>query len=720
MSRSFLDFVHRAALSSALTIVMASTVAPAQAYPRPGTSTQLDVVPRKPAPTAEAINTSLSASGRFVAFDTASRLVEVDDNGQSDVYVRDMKTHRIWLASIGNRGDAAQGLPGLSDLQGRARWNEPLSWDPSMSADGRYVAFVSRAVNLVEDDRNQATDIFVFDRKKNRTERVSVDSKGGEGSLLEVGLRAPHSWAPSIDGRGRRITFTSRAAFVPEDDNDSADVYVHDRKSDRTRLVSVGRGGATASAGCADPAGVEVLPCNLLPNDSLSDASSISADGRFVAFQSMASNLVQGDSNEVTDAFVRDLSRKRTERVSVTSAEREVGGSTTIRAAGWFLESNSFDRVEHAISGNGRYVVFSSHADDLVPNDREQSFDLETTDPDYFVRDRKLGRTEKVSVSSTGSEVDNWTSGDIEVAAISADGRFVTFPAHLREPAAPKGSPPGSGIFVYDRVAGSLEISSRKTDGSIGTGCRNESTPAGDPGWSGVSAPDIDSDGRHVSFSSCNSTMYTYGSDDGEIQHVFLRDRGVPVGVDGHAGRRKPDAPADEGTCAAGFCLPPVPAPMVADAEDDGSIAPWTDVVGARAVERRDRADIFIVEEIAGLETTDPVKMANGDLSPIVYGVSLKRGRHRLEARAVGVSGGSFGLFDCTDASPTPCRFLRTSEGGFGTTGDRIVFSFPLRQIGARAGSHISDIEVFTALGTFHAGATKILDSVAVGSPAVL
>jgi Tol biopolymer transport system component len=162
------------------------------------------------------------------------------------------------------------------------------SQDPAVSADGRYVAFASEAGDLVAGDENSTTDVFVFDRMAGSTERVSLDTSGGNADDF--------STAPAISADGRYVAFTSRASnLVPEDLNAGIDVFVRDRLSGTTERVSRDTAGADPNAGSSDP--------------------SISADGRYVAFVSDASDLVAGDANGSTDVFVHDRESKPTLRV---------------------------------------------------------------------------------------------------------------------------------------------------------------------------------------------------------------------------------------------------------------------------------------------------------------------------------------------------------------------------------------------------------------------
>jgi Ca2+-binding RTX toxin-like protein len=194
--------------------------------------------------------TSISADGRFVAFSSmASNLVPGDTNGREDVFVHDRQTGQTERVSV-----ASNGTQGNRD-----------SYAGSISADGRFVVFVSEAANLVQGDTNGTRDIFVHDRQTGRTERVSVASDGTEGNR--------GSEAPSISADGRFVVFHSEASnLVPGDRNGCADIFVHDRQTGRTERVSMASDGTEGTNYSYDP--------------------SISADGRFVAFRSLAINLV--------------------------------------------------------------------------------------------------------------------------------------------------------------------------------------------------------------------------------------------------------------------------------------------------------------------------------------------------------------------------------------------------------------------------------------------
>ena len=264
----------------------------------------------------ESFHPVISGDGRYVAFPSfASNLVAGDTNGFQDVFVRDRGTRVTRRVSVGLGGAQAN----------------DTSYEPAISADGRYVAFFSNATNLAAGDTNDTrVGVYVRDRKTQVTRRVSV------------GLGRPQANSdchePAISGDGRYVAFSSLASnLVAGDTNETCDVFVRDRTTQVTRRVSVGPGGAQANGG--------------------SGAPSISADGRYVAFYSNASNLVAGDTNETADVFVRDRKTQVTRRVSVGP-----GGA----------QANNVSCIP-AISADGRYVAFYSIASNLVAGDTNES-----------------------------------------------------------------------------------------------------------------------------------------------------------------------------------------------------------------------------------------------------------------------------------------------------------------------------------------------------------
>ena len=262
---------------------------------------------------------ALSSDGRFVAFrSAATNLVAGDTNAALDVFVRDRAngtTERVSVATNGTQGNG-------------------ISQEPSISADGRYVAFQSLATNLVNGDTNGFEDIFVRDRQLNQTFRVSL----GPGGAQSNGA----SREPSISANGSCISFWSLASnLVASDINGVDDIFLRDRPNATTELVSISTGGVQGNSASFDP-------------------SAISADGRLVAFYSVASNLVSGDTNATTDIFLRDRLYGTTERMSVATSGTQGNGASHAPA----------------ISADGHVIAFESLATSLVAGDTNSVQDV--------------------------------------------------------------------------------------------------------------------------------------------------------------------------------------------------------------------------------------------------------------------------------------------------------------------------------------------------------
>lgn len=204
----------------------------------------------------------------------------------------------------------------------------------------RYVAFESRAANLTAHDTNGVTDVFVHDNDSKQMVRVSISSSGIQGN--------GGSFSPALTPDGRVVVFESLATnLVPGDTNRHRDIFVHDRRTGMTSRVSVDSRGNQAN--------------------NFSQAPQLSADGRYIVFESLASNLVPGDTNGVIDVFVHDRQTGRTSRVSVGNDGTQANNAS----------------VNPTISGDGRYVTFESFATSLLPVKQEQAkqvfvYDLET------------------------------------------------------------------------------------------------------------------------------------------------------------------------------------------------------------------------------------------------------------------------------------------------------------------------------------------------------
>jgi hypothetical protein len=213
------------------------------------------------------------------------------------------------------------------------------SYAPSLSADGSIVAFTSTATNLVVGDTNQFADLFVHDRTTGVTERVSVDASGIEADGA--------SGCASLTADGQGVTFASAATnLVVGDINARIDLFFHDRSSGVTECVSVAASGGAANGDSGD---------------LYYTRNSVSADGRFVAFWSKASNLVAGDGNGVSDVFVRDRMLGGTRRASVDSqgvAEDDDSGLVSISSDGQFVAFDSLATNLVAGDTNGFNDVF--------------------------------------------------------------------------------------------------------------------------------------------------------------------------------------------------------------------------------------------------------------------------------------------------------------------------------------------------------------------------
>ncbi|MFN0244144.1 MAG: hypothetical protein ACKVWV_14740 [Planctomycetota bacterium] len=304
----------------------------------------------------------------------------------------------------------------------------------AVSADGRYLAFVSQAANLVAGDTNSIADVFVRDMVAGTTARVNVSSTGAQA---DGPLHASSTIAISSDGQ--RVAFASLAAnLVPGDTNTAADVFVHDRTDGSTRRVSVGTGGVQTNAHSHRPA--------------------ISGNGRYVAFVSDAEMLVPDDSNAHTDVFLHDLVTGRTERVSVGSSGQQGN-----------LSSDS----EITISGDGRFVAFGSRSTNLAPGDGNASMDV-------FLRDRANGVTELVSANALGFPANRGGFGP----DVSDDGRYVSFVSTATDLAAPD-ELVTADLFLRDRSSG--------TTARINVDANGLPSPA-------VRAATIAGDGRFVAF----------------------------------------------------------------------------------------------------------------------------------------------------------------------------------------------------------------------------
>ncbi len=465
---------------------------------------------------------SITADGRFVAFDSvASNLVAGDTNASADVFLHDNwsgTTERVSVDSFGAQGNSDSTWPSLSadgrfvafessasnlvpgDTNGKhdvfvrdrvtgitervsvdgigSQGNAHSYW-PSISANGDFVAFVSDASNLVAGDTNGWGDVFVRDRTLGTTERVSVDSAGAQGMNI--------SDSPSISADGNLVAFASWSeTLVTGDTNVTKDIFVHDRQSGATELASVSTSGAQGN-----------YP---------SDQPSISADGRFVAFCTNSSTLVSGDTNIVEDVFVRDLQAGTTERVSISTS----GAQASTTCAG------------PSMSADGRFVVFHTGSNTLVGGDTNGSVDV-------FLRDRLNGTTSRVSVDSAGGQV----SGNSDKATLSADAGVVAFRSFSGN-MVPNDTNGWYDVFVRDRGTASpgTDLCQPGSSGSIPCPCANPaaSSPRGCDNSFGTGGAQITSSGR-AWLAGDTVVFATNGQTPSSTSIVLQGNAGITTGV---------------------------------------------------------------------------------------------------------------------------------------------------------------------------------------------
>lgn len=359
---------------------------------------------------------ALSADGKEIAFDSVATNLTLDANGAvRDIFLRDVVANATRLITQAPNGDAANGpsshaaiggnvvafqsdasnlVPGdgngLRDVFARgargpvvrvseaAGGGDPngVSSDADVSADGRYVVFVSAASNLVPGDTNGVVDVFVRDLVAGSTQRVT----DGNGP----------SAAPAISPDGGYVSFASAASnLVSGDDNGVQDVFMADLVRSRIERVSV-----SSSEREQNRAVIEPFP----------QVSDLSRDGLFVVFDSDATNLVRGDRNRDTDVFLRNTRRDVTIRVSLDKY-------------GFEADNDSFNP---SISPDGRFTVFQSFASRLAEGDGPKE--------DVFVYDRAIGAPTVLSVGARGQRRGKETSAQLlQRPRISADGRIAAF-----------------------------------------------------------------------------------------------------------------------------------------------------------------------------------------------------------------------------------------------------------------------------------------------------
>jgi hypothetical protein len=436
---------------------------------------------------------AFAANGRFLAFTSAAaNLVDGDTNVRDDVVVlrADFVGGILTILSFARVSVSATGEEASGD-----------SGSPALSADGRFVAFVSEAVDLVAGDGNGLEDVFVHDRDIDgngifddvggiATVRVSVDTAGGDSN----GVSAD----PSLSRDGRFVAFASEASdLVTNDSNGAADVFVRDRDSDGNGIFDETGGTATVRVS-VDSSGAEANGASVFPE--------ISADGRFVAFASDASDLVPADANGVGDVFIHDRDADgngvfdepgaiATTRVSVDSAGTEGNGDSLSRPS---------------LSADGRVVAFDSVADDLVAADTNGVRDV-------FVRYWAAGQTVRASIDAAGRQGDAASTS----ARLSANGRLVAFESRATTLVA--GDANGvADVFLHDLLTG---ITSRTSAQSTGVG--------GGEGNAASVSPALSADGRITAFRSAATNLDFLLPDTNGLDDVYVGGGVLVNDIDG-------------------------------------------------------------------------------------------------------------------------------------------------------------------------------------------
>jgi hypothetical protein len=499
-------------------------------------------------------NAEITPDGRYVVFeDNATDLVagRTKNNVSNDVYVRDLVAGTTNLVSVNKNGT------GTGDAE---------SSDAVISDDGRFVAFLSNADDLVANDTNKATDVFMRDMKNGTTSLVSINRFGtasgntGSGGFLDQAQFAHPTLAISSDGR--YVTFNSTADdLTTNDSNNIAALYRRDLSTATTVMVTVNQAGTNASNGFGVPYKFSVTPdgryvafqseaSDLVPNNaknfwndiyvrdiqnntttlvSINSASTaggntnsqfpfISDDGRYVVFQSDATNLVNGDNNNAPDIFVRDLQAKTTSLVSI-NAQGTASGNGASSPDKFLIYLNGY-----RFSSNGHVVAFESDASDLVANDNN-------TATDVFARDLTASTTlvSQRSPSLPAAIMGNATS---QFQSVSADGRYVAFLSGATDIVSNQFSYPNANVFVRDRQTGTNILVSANKDH---TAAANNTSDL----------PLIASGGRYVFFRSGadNLVANELSNPDGTIWRYDLTTGTLVQAVIANDGKSGPNAP---------------------------------------------------------------------------------------------------------------------------------------------------------------------------------
>ena len=345
------------------------------------------------------------------------------------------QSNAIARISVNNNGVQANGQSGSS----------------SLSDDGRFITFESNATNLVPNDINGQTDTFIYDSLNKTVELITLAPDGVQAN--------GSSSSGSISGDGNYIAFASFADnLVAGDANKQRDIFLYNRLAKTTQLVSVASNGTQANG--------------------LSLFSAINDDGKYVAYESTASNLVSGDSNGLTDIFLFDRINQKTTRINVAADGTQANGVSTIGS----------------ISDDGNFVSFTSEASNLVANDTNGKSDV-------FIYDRQKNTVELISTGGNGDS----TSG-----LISGNGLYVVYESDADNLVA--GDTNGKkDIFIYDRVNKTTELVDVANNGIQSNGNSRDAS--------------ISDDGNYVAFLSEADNLVSGDATTDIGSDIFIRDR---------------------------------------------------------------------------------------------------------------------------------------------------------------------------------------------------
>ena len=294
---------------------------------------------------------SISGDGKIITYYSyAKNLVSGDTNNSTDVFARDLNTNKTILVS-----SSATGVYGNGE-----------SASPIVSRNGKFVAFDSKATNITTLSTNNKRQVYVKNLSTGEIDIVSINNAGLAGNQ--------DSFLPSISNDGRYVAFASYASNLPSANANKYDIYIHDRQTNTTELVSVGANNHSGQA-------------------------TISGDGRYVAFLTLATTIVSGDTNSTADIIIYDRNNSTFQRV---------------QKSGSIPNGPSF---APKFSEDGRFLAFYSAASNLITNDTNAKVDL-------FVFDNALNSIERLNLNASGGQ----TSVNIgNVISISGNGQVAAF-----------------------------------------------------------------------------------------------------------------------------------------------------------------------------------------------------------------------------------------------------------------------------------------------------